>query len=229
MIKISCLIPAYNEGPRIRNVLKAVDGHPLINEIIVIDDCSKDDTSKVVSEFQTVRLVKHEINKGKSQAIITGLREARNDTVMLIDADLVGITAQDIANLVKPVIDNEADMSISLRKNAPAVWHWIGLDYISGERVLPKELLLSHVFEIAKLRPFGLETWMNKLIIAEKYRIKVVHWNHVESPFKYNKSGKKYNPFIAIKDELPMMRDIFKTASPIAILAMIYRMRSLCV
>lgn len=227
MKHITCIIPAYNEGPRIRGVLSVVAGHPLVNEVVVVNDCSKDNTAEIVAEFPSVRLVNHTINQGKSLAIVTGLKEARNDTVMFIDADLIGITPQNITDLIAPVADGAADISISLRKNAPPAWHWIGLDYISGERVMPKEFILSHASEIAKLPRFGLETWMNKLIVSKKYRIRVVRWDNVESPFKYNKAGKKFSAFTAIKDEWPMMQDIFKVANPIRLLALIYQMLSL--
>jgi glycosyltransferase involved in cell wall biosynthesis len=226
-MKISCIVPAYNEAARISQVLHVLTRHPLIDEVIVIDDCSTDNTSTVVSGFPSIRLVRHEINKGKSKAIVTGLRESKNELVMFIDADLIGLTEQNITDLIMPVIHNESDISISLRKNSPSLWHLVGIDYISGERVLPKDLLLPHLDEIERLRAFGLETFMNKIIIKAKCRIKVVEWDNVESPFKYSKSGKKYSFFTAISSELPMMRDIFKTASPLAILVMIYRMRSM--
>jgi glycosyltransferase involved in cell wall biosynthesis len=223
MKKISCLVPAYNEGPRIRNVLEILHDHPLINEVLVIDDCSKDNTSQEASGFSDVRVIRHEINQGKSRAIVTGLKEARNEYVMFIDADLVGLTKENITALVQPVAEDKADVSISLRGNTPRFWKWLGLDYISGERVLPRDFLLSHVDDITRLRRFGLETYMNTLIVAQKYRIKVVHWDNVASPYKYTKDGL----FQGVKSDVRMMGDIFHTVNPIGILILIVKMMAL--
>ena len=56
MIGVSCVIPAYNEAARIAGVLEAVTRHPLINEVIVVDDGSTDETPNVVAKFRQVDL-----------------------------------------------------------------------------------------------------------------------------------------------------------------------------
>ena len=66
MKNITCIIPAYNEGPRIRGVLSVLSGHALVNEVIVLNDCSKDNTAEIVAEFPSVRLVNHEV-KSRNQ------------------------------------------------------------------------------------------------------------------------------------------------------------------
>jgi glycosyltransferase involved in cell wall biosynthesis len=187
--KVSCVIPAYNEGPRIEKVLEAVHKHPLVGEIIVVDDCSRDNTKDVVKEFEGITLMMHETNKGKSCAVAAGVAASSGDLLLFLDSDLVGLKGQNITDLIDPVISGRADVSISLRRNAPWLYRKIGLDFISGERVFPKHLIEGHLDEIGRLHCFCLESYMNKLLIENGYRIKVVSWPNVESPWPTVKRG----------------------------------------
>lgn len=209
MSKVSCIIPAFNEALRIETVLKAVYGHPLIDEILVIDDGSKDNTKDVVGKYDGVNLIVHEKNKGKSQTVVDGIIQSKGDILFLLDADLVGLTSENISDLIEPVISGRADISISMRKNSPWIDRKIGLDFISGERVFPKKLVQNNLDEMGKLAHFGLEVYLNKLIIKNKYRIKVVFWENVDSMWKYKKSGL----FVGLKSDFFMILDILKTVS----------------
>jgi len=220
MPEVSCIIPSYNEGPRIKTILQAVYRHPLINEIIVIDDGSKDQTKDVVKGFEGVKLIIHEKNKGKSQAVIDGIVRSRGDTIFLLDADLIGLTFKDVSGLIEPVILHKADITISLRKNSPWIFRKIGLDFISGERVFPKMLVQNHLDKIKKLPSFGLEVYLNKLIIKNKYRIKIIFWKNVISPWPYEKRG----ILRGIKSFSFMIIDILRTVSAYEVARQITRM-----
>lgn len=209
MPKVSCIIPAYNEGPRIANVLQVVFKHPLIDEVIVVDDCSKDNTAEVVKRFKRVRLIIHGENKGKSQTVVTGINQSMGDFIFLLDADLIGLSPPDISALIEPVISGKADISISLRKNAPWIYKQIKIDFISGERVFPKIFIQDHLNEIQKLARFGLESFLNKLIIKNRYRVKIVYWENVVSLWKYKKGGL----LLGLKSDFFMILDILKTIS----------------
>jgi glycosyltransferase involved in cell wall biosynthesis len=74
--RISCIIPAYNEGNRIEAVLKIIQNHPLINEVIAINDGSTDDTASVIKKFKNVRLIDLKKNGGKASALAAGIRKA---------------------------------------------------------------------------------------------------------------------------------------------------------
>ena len=186
--KVSCIIPAYNEESRIENVLRAVLSHPLISEIIVIDDGSQDNTKDIVKKFQAVQLFVNEKNMGKSYTIARGIREAKQDIILLLDADLIGLLEKNITDLIEPVISGRADMSISLRQNAVWFYRKIGLDLVSGERVFYKKLVERDLEKIQNLFGYGLETcYFNKLIIKNKYRIKIVFWDNVSFVWKQQK------------------------------------------
>lgn len=209
MSKVSCVIAAYNEGPRIENVLRAVVGHPLVDEIIVVDDGSTDNTSAVVKTFNDVRLLVQPKNQGKSRAVYRGISEAQSEFIFLLDADLVGLTAEAITQLLEPVLEGKSEVSISLRGKTVKLWLAIGLDYISGERVFPKKILEGQLDKITTITGFGLEVFLNQLIIKNHCRIKVIFWPNVESPHKHT----KYGLWRGIKGEVVMIGDIFKTVS----------------
>ncbi len=224
-MKISCIIPAYNEGKRIRKVLEVVIGHPLIFEIIVVDDASLDDTGKIVSEYKNVRLITHKVNLGKTKALRTGILESSGDFLFFLDSDLIGLTAEDITKLIDPVESNSAEVSISLRRNAPGLWHMIGIDYISGERVLPKGILLPYLDRMLTLPKFGIEVFMNSLIIKSNLRIAIVPWENVDSPYPNVKMGF----WKGTKYFLLMLLDIFRTISFFGPVYQIIKMKKLIV
>jgi len=220
-ITLSCIIPAYNEAHRIGRVLQVVIGHPLIDEVIVIDDASGDETADVVKGFSGVTLIKKARNGGKTRAVQTGIRAARGRFLLLLDADLSGLASADITALATPVLGGRADMSISLRQNAPRLWKWIGLDYISGERVLRREVLAANLEALSDLPNFGLEVYMNAIVIRQNFRLAVVSWPSVQSPYK----NRKYGFCQGVIADIRMLRDIFKTITPVQILRQIVRMR----
>lgn len=220
MSKVSCIIPAYNEGKRIGAVLQTVCEHPLINEVLVINDCSTDETAGVVKQFKEVRLITHLQNEGKSRSVLDGIVQSTGDLLFLLDADLIGLTVKNISDMIEPVVANKADISISLRKNSPWFYRLMGLDFISGERVFSRKLIQNHFEAIKGLSHFGLETYLNKCIIENKYRIKVISWNNVISPWPHKKRGL----FLGLKSFFLMIKDILKTTSIFGVGYQIMRM-----
>lgn len=221
-MKLSCIICAYNEAPRIGAVLEVVSRHPLIDEVIVVDDGSTDNTAEVVRRYPAV-LVSQSPNQGKSRAMNLGIAAAQCDTVMLLDADLKGLTADNLAALAEPVVSGRADVAISIRDNSLGIYKWLGLDFVSGERVLPKAILAETADEIDLLPRFGLEVFTNNLIIKRKMRIAPVRWRNVTQARKVEKLGWWCGQLA----ELRMLRDVFKVIYPIAAAQQTYRMLKL--
>ena len=218
---LTCIIPAYNEAARIAAVLEAVLDHPLIDEVIVVDDASADGTASVVQRFPQARLIALPRNGGKTAALIHGLAAATGELILLVDADLVGLAPHHLTALIIPVREGRADISISLRDNAPFPWRWIGLDYISGERVLRKSLLAGQTEALQRLPKFGFEVYLNSLLITAQSRIAIVKWPGVISPLK----SAKYGLWTGIKADLNMMRDLFRAVPPLGLLRQIITMR----
>ncbi len=145
-MKLSVVVPAYNEALTIRVVLEKLVGVQLISpftkEIIVVDDCSADATKEVVEKFRadypehTVKYHRHDINKGKGAALHTGFRLAEGDYIIVQDADLE-YDPHEFNALLKPVIDGFADVVYGSRfVGAQAhrilfFWHTIGNKFLT--------------------------------------------------------------------------------------------------
>jgi hypothetical protein len=220
-LTVTCIVPAYNEAARIAAVLAAVTDHPLISQIIVVDDGSGDETSVVVRAFPGVQLITLTQNIGKTAALAVAIGQARGDYLLLVDADLTGLTQTDLTALIAPVMSRRVDVSISLRRNAPILWRWIGLDYISGERVVPRALIVPHLDALAHLPKFGFEVFLNGLITLAQMRIAVVNWPRVDSPLK----SRKYGLWAGIKGDFGMIRDLLGAVSAVGLLHQIIQMR----
>ncbi|MDE2185001.1 MAG: glycosyltransferase [Alphaproteobacteria bacterium] len=209
MTTVSCIIPAYNEACRIGDVLAVTTTHPLIDEVIAVDDGSTDHTASVIARFEKARLVALEQNVGKSGAICAGVQRSTGEFLLFLDADLIGLTAHDVTELLLPVLSGFADASISLRRDALLPWRTIGLDYLSGERVLRRDMLAEHLDIIARLPGFGLETYLNDLFVQRRARVKIIWWDGVGHVYKARKRG-LWN---GITGEARMLMNIAETIS----------------
>lgn len=218
--RVSCIIPAWNEAERLPAVLAAVVGHPLVAEVIVVDDGSSDDTAGT-AERSGARVLIQTPNRGKSAAVARGLTAAAGEVVLLLDADLIGLNGDHVRDLLEPVLSRRADVSISLRSNAPRMWHLIGLDYISGERAMPRSMLDGHLERIAKLRSFGLEVHLNRLWLSRGAGVAVVRLRGVESPSKMKKQGF----WCGIRADARMMGDILRSFGVAEVFRQISRLR----
>jgi glycosyltransferase involved in cell wall biosynthesis len=143
---LSILIPAYNEENTIRNILEKVSSVNLIGgisrEIIVINDCSKDRTKAVVEEYiqqhpnDNIRLINHEVNKGKGAALHRGIEECSGELVVVQDADLE-YDPEEFNLLLKPFLDGYADVVYGSRfmgGNPHRIlffWHTIGNRFLT--------------------------------------------------------------------------------------------------
>ena len=222
-VRITCVICAFNEAPRIAAVLSVVSVHPLLDEVIVVDDGSTDNTAEIVKCFTSVKLISYQVNRGKSFAMATGVAAAQNDILMLLDADLIGLAGEHISALAAPVLSSETDVSLSLRQNSLLIFRAIGLDFVSGERVIRKELLSEVLEEIHRLPRFGIEVFMNSQIIARRLSIAVTHWPQVTQSRKTEKLGF----WKGIRAEWRMIVDLLQVAYPYVLILQTYHMLSL--
>lgn len=220
--RISCIIPAYNEAERIAGVLDAVIANPLVSEVIVVNDGSTDETEAIIKMHRVTRLISYSPNRGKSHAMMVGIQAASNDLLLILDSDLIGLRSDDIAALAMPVISGNADVSISMRKNSLLVFRLFGLDFVSGERCFPRHVIpdLDH---LDRIPGYGLESFMNRIIIKEKLRIAVVKWPHVIHPMK----TAKYGFLTGIKNEARMILQIISVLGVFGIARQFLAMLSL--
>ena len=220
---VSCIICAFNEAPRIAAVLAVASAHSLLREVIVVDDGSSDDTARIVRQFPSVKLVSHPVNRGKSFAIASGVAAAQNDLLMLLDADLKHLAAEHITALAAPVLSGAAEVSISLRRNSLLIFRLIGLDFVSGERVIRKALLSEALGEIRRLPRFGIEVFMNSRIIARRLPVAVIRWPQVTQSRKTEKLGY----WKGVKAEWRMIADLLDVSYPLVLISQTWRLLSL--
>jgi len=143
MVKISILIPAYNEEGTIIQLLESVQQEigkikSASFEVIVINDCSQDNTLSLLKENDNLynHLVSLENNQGKGGAVLHGIEKAEGDYILFQDADLE-YSPSDYKNLLKPAVEFNADVVMGSRFVAPAFtrvhyfWHKVGNQFIT--------------------------------------------------------------------------------------------------
>jgi glycosyltransferase involved in cell wall biosynthesis len=139
--KLSIIIPAYNESKTIHLILDKVKNVTLLNEIhkeiIVVNDCSTDDTEECILKYiennsdLKIKYFEHEINKGKGAALQTGIQNATGKYLIIQDADLE-YDPNEYDLMLKPIIEGHADVVYGSRfmggkpHRVLFFWHTIG-------------------------------------------------------------------------------------------------------
>lgn len=142
-MKLSIIIPVYNEEKTINQILEKVLKVKLNleKEIIVVDDCSKDETLNILKKRNSIILLQHEKNKGKGAAIKSGFKKATGDIILIQDADLE-YDPNDYPKLLKPILENKTKVVYGSRflnkkliffgKNKTNLpFHWIGNRFLT--------------------------------------------------------------------------------------------------
>lgn len=114
---VSIIIPIYNEEELLPIVLKAVREVPLRKELILVDDYSRDGTRDILKEEEKkpdTRVLYHDVNRGKGAAIVTGLKAATGDIVIVQDADME-YDPQDILKVVRPIAEGRTNVCYGSR------------------------------------------------------------------------------------------------------------------
>ncbi len=107
---VSIVIPAYNESATVEAVIKVVKAINIVDEVIVVDDGSTDQTAQLAEKAGAI-VISHKKNSGKGAALKTGFKKSKGDVVAFIDADLHNISSEQIKKMIIPILDGRADVT----------------------------------------------------------------------------------------------------------------------
>lgn len=206
-MKVAAIVPAYNEKDRISTVLQAIKQAATIDEIVVVSDGSTDGTYELAAADIAVKAIKLDENKGKAGAMRVGALNTSAEVILFLDADLVGMDGGKIDAIVKPVIQNDADMSIGIFRGGRGATDLAQLlaPYISGQRAMRREDFLN-IPGLDDARS-GVETAITKYYSIKKLRVARVTLEGCTHCMKEEKLG-YFKGFVA---RMQMYADIFKT------------------
>ena len=175
-MKVTAIVPAYNEEKTIAGVVEVLLSSPSIQQVIVVSDGSTDNTAAVAEQLGA-QVVKLPHNLGKGGALLAGVREADAEYVMFIDADLIGLKEYHIESMLSPIRSGEAEATMGVFKKGRGATDLAQkiAPRLSGQRVIKTSLvsLVKHM-DISR---FGVEMALNRLLEEQK-----VKWTAVELP-----------------------------------------------
>ena len=149
-MKLSVIIPVFNEVGSIREIIRRVQKTRLAYEILIVDDGSTDGTRDLLAELdgrRGVRVCLHEQNQGKGSAVRTGISNARGDVLLIQDADLE-YDPHDYPNLLRPIKEGIADVVYGSRflggpRRVTMFWHMIANQLLTLTTNLLYDTILS--------------------------------------------------------------------------------------
>lgn len=203
-MKVSCLIPCYNERERIARVLNIIVSTKYIQQVICVDDGSTDGTAEYIERnWPTVEVVRLLHNQGKTKAIKQGLQYVEYATLLMMDADLQGLQKEELEAALDAYKEcHEVDMVILRRINSPWFVKWYRSDVLlSGERILQTADLKQILKQ--RLKCYQLEVAINRYMLRHKKVVRWMPWSAMNT-YKVDKLGvlhgsrKEFNMYVDI-------------------------------
>jgi glycosyltransferase involved in cell wall biosynthesis len=222
-MKLSVIIPVYNEVESIREIVKRVKKTKLAWEIILVDDGSRDGTRDLLKEMDgkdNVCVIFHEKNQGKGAAVRTGFDASRGDVLLIQDADLE-YDPRDYPNLLKPLEEGIADVVYGSRflggpRRVVMFWHMVANQMLTFMTNVLYNTILSDmetgykvfrrkVIDGMKLRSkrFDFEPEFTAKVLKRKYRI-------FEVPITFNPRDYSEGKKIGLRDAFEAVWTLFK-------------------
>ena len=184
---VAC-IPAYNEEKTLGDVIAVVRSVPVIERVIVISDGSTDRTAEIARQCGAVCVELHQ-NVGKGGALKLGIEQADAEVYLFLDADLIGLTPQHVRDLLDPVLQGDAQMTLGVLEHgrvATDLAHVVA-PYLSGQRAVTKDILQGvSGMETAR---YGIEVAINRHLRKHRVPVRVVPMENLTHRTKEEKLG----------------------------------------
>ena len=222
-MKLSVIIPVFNEVDNIREILKRVQAAKLASEIVVVDDGSSDGTRETLRKLNgknKVRVIMHEGNHGKGAAVLTGLKAAKGDVLLIQDADLE-YDPRDYPALLQPIREGVADVVYGSRflggpHRVTMFWHLVAnqlltlmtnvlyntilTDMETGYKVFRRKVIENITI---RAKRFDFEPEFTAKVLKQHYRI-------YEVPISFNPRDYSQGKKIKLKDAFEAVWTLLK-------------------
>jgi glycosyltransferase involved in cell wall biosynthesis len=196
MTSIGIVIPAWNEEHDIDLVLDVVGSVEWVSSVVVVDDGSTDNTLNVALDctknYPKMIVKPLPENRGKGAAMIAGMQSLPNevDTIIFLDADLIGLTEKHLEKLYKPVVNKHCEMSVAIFRQG--YWRtdlsqWFAPN-LNGQRCLLREDAEQALDPLVN-SGYGVEIGLTMYARRKKWRIKYVSWEGMTHNMKEHKLG----------------------------------------
>lgn len=188
-MKTSAIICVYNEEKTLKDVIISVSTSEIVNEIIVINDGSTDNTKKIIEELKNkfeITNIHFKENKGKGYAMAIGVENATNEIIVFIDADQTKIISGYIDQMINPLLKKECDMVLGYSTINILSQDVNPLKILTGERAMYKKDITPILCKMKESR-FGVETLLYFYYISIGKSIKFIRLIGLKHKDKYKK------------------------------------------
>ena len=188
-MKVAAIIPAYNEERNIGLVLSVITQMQEITEIVVVNDGSTDKTGQIALSFG-VKVIEFQENQGKSLAMWAGVKNTKAPIVFFLDGDLIGLTQEQVKDMILPIIHGYADMTLGIFCSGRSITDLAQkiAPYLTGQRAM-KRWVLDGLDQQDWQTGFGIELAITRLARSSNLRIMEVPLANATHVMKEEKMG----------------------------------------
>lgn len=201
--ELSCIIPAYNEDEDVKKIIRSLLESRHVKEVILVDDYSEDEYAQIYRSIEGITLIRHEKNQGKSQAVLTGILASTGNYILVLDADLLWLSAHHIEHLMNEMAQYEI---FCLTRGADSNFgKFIGSTYITrGEHLFTRTFFNQYRSQLFDGTRWGFDNNINSVLFTNPVKFRVCELIGVDHKTK----EEKYNFFVGTWLDMKMFYEV---------------------